>query len=190
MKPLPETREALAEFVSSASPDLEELLNIWERLPGASCRSHWPLFGPYQRAATFTLVASDSEIATLDAAQYLDGGPCVEVGEGDPDIEQFSAGDPLDEDRWHLFAAATAAHGVASTLSLPVYAKGKLIGGVNLYAAAPDAFAGRIHQLAAMVGAAPTQAIRDADLSFSTSLAAAACFSSCATKPSSTRRSA
>jgi hypothetical protein len=28
---------------------------------------------------TFTLVATDSEIAALDAIQYLDGGPCVEA---------------------------------------------------------------------------------------------------------------
>jgi hypothetical protein len=101
---------------------------------------------------TFTLAATDSEMAALDAAQYLDGGPCVDVGENDGDIHQFSVADFLDEDCWQLFAAATAAHGVTSTLSLAVYHDGELVGGVNLYATTPDAFDGRVEDLAALVG--------------------------------------
>jgi len=124
---------------------------------------------------TFTLAVTDSEMAALDAAQYLDGGPCVDVGEDhEDDIHRFRVTDPLDEDRWQLFAAASSAHGVASTLSLPVYADGELVGGVNLYAAIPDAFIGREDEVASLVGASPTQAIANADLSFSTRLEAAA----------------
>jgi len=176
MEPVPETLEALGEFLSLEEPDLEQLLEdlgrgaqeIVPELTGLS-------LGITREQLTFTLVATDAEIAALDAAQYLDGGPCVDVGEDDKDdIHRFRATDPLDEDRWRLFAAATAAHGVASTLSLPVYANGELVGGVNLYAATPDAFIGREEEVASLVGASPTQAITNADLSFSTRLEAAA----------------
>ncbi len=175
MEPLPETREALDEIVGLEDPDLEALL---EEL-GTSARSIVPeLVGLSLAMAgeqvTLTLVATAEEIAALDATQYLNGGPCVEVGEGRVPVEQYTADDPLDEDKWHLFAAATAAQGVASTLSLPVHENGELIGSVNLYASTPQAFVGRIDQLAQLVGAAPTTAIRNADLSFSTRLEAAA----------------
>jgi GAF domain-containing protein len=175
MEPLPETREALAEFTNLEDPDPEELLNFL----GTAARRIVPELTGLSLALardqlTFTLVASSDEVAALDAAQYLDGGPCVEVGEGRVDVQQFSGADPLDEERWHLFANATAAHGVASTLSLPVYDSGDLIGSVNLYAATPDAFTGRVQELAGVVGATPTEAIRNADLSFSTRLEAVA----------------
>jgi GAF domain-containing protein len=175
MKPLPETRQALDEFDSFESPELEDLL---DNLGAAAGRIVPELTGLSLALAgeqlTFTLIASDSEIASLDAAQYLNGGPCVDVGLGNSAVEQYSAGDAMDEERWHRFAAATAAQGVASTLSLPVYAKGRLVGSVNLYAATPDAFEGRVQRLADLVGATPTAAIANADLSFSTRLEAAA----------------
>jgi GAF domain-containing protein len=176
MEPTPETRQALGEFVSLEDPDLEQLL---EDL-GRAAREIVPELTGLSLAITkeqltFTLAATDSEIAALDATQYLDGGPCVDVGEDEEeDIHHFSVIDPLDEGRWQLFAAASAAHGVASTLSLPVYANGELVGSVNLYAGTPDAFAGRVEDLASLVGAQSTQAITNADLSFSTRIEAAA----------------
>jgi GAF domain-containing protein len=175
MEPTPETRQALGEFVSLEDPDLEQLL---EDL-GRAAREIVPELTGLSLAITkeqltFTLAATDSEIAALDATQYLNGGPCVDVGENDAHIQQFSATDRLDEDRWQVFAAASAAHGVASTLSLPIYADGELVGGVNLYASTPDAFTGRVEELSSLVGATSTQAITNADLSFSTRLEAAA----------------
>ena len=175
MEPLPETREALAEFSNLEDPDPEELLHYLGRAAQTIVPELTGLSLALAREQlTFTLVASIREVADLDAAQYLDGGPCVEVGEGRADVQQFSADDPLDEERWRLFAKATAAHGVASTLSLPIYDTGKLIGSVNMYAATSDAFTGHVRVLASLVGAAPTEAIRNADLSFSTRLEAAA----------------
>jgi hypothetical protein len=175
MEPLPETREALAEFVDLDGPDPEQLL---DRLGKAARRIVPDLVGLSlaltKEQVTFTLVASTSRVALLDASQYLNGGPCVEVGEGRADVEEFSASDPLDEGRWRLFAAATAAEGVASTLSLPLHVDAELIGGVNFYASTRDAFEGRVSQLASLVDAAPAEAMRDADLSFSTRLEAAA----------------
>lgn len=176
MDQLPETREALAEIVSLDEPDIDDLLDALGR---AARRIVPQLTGLSLALAkerlTFTLVASDEEVAALDAAQYIDGGPCVEVGDGRMDVARFVGGDPLDEVRWSLFARANAAHGVASTLSLPVYVDGELIGSVNLYAATPEAFDDSVvAQLAHIVSAAPTAAVKDADLSFSTRLEAAA----------------
>ena len=176
MHQLPETREALTEIVSLDEPDIRDLLDalgraarrIVPQLTGLS-------LGLAAERLTFTLVASDAEVAALDAAQYMDGGPCVEVGNGSMDVARFVGGDPLDEKRWSLFARANAAFGVASTLSLPVYVAGELIGSVNLYAATPDAFADSVvAQLSHVVSAAPTAAVKDADLSFSTRLEAVA----------------
>ena len=110
----------------------------------------------------------------LDASQYLDGGPCVEVSEGHADVVVFPGDDPLDEERWRLFSQATSAGGVASTLSLPLHEEGRSVAGFDKSWAAEQAFAGRIEQLAMLVGAAPTTAVSNADLSFSLRIEAAA----------------
>jgi GAF domain-containing protein len=120
---------------------------------------------------TFTLVASAAEAATLDALQYLDGGPCVEAAARER-ATTFSASDPLDEKRWQLFARGTVAIGVASTLSLPILADGDVAGTVNLYAMAEDAFTGHHEELAAIFDAWAPGAVTNADLSFSTRLTA------------------
>ena len=173
MEPLPETREALNEFLS-LDLDPEELL---DRLGRATSRIVPEIVGLsvglVREQLTFTLVASDREIAVLDASQYLDGGPCVEVAQGHADVIAFPGDDPLDEERWSLFSQATSARGVASTLSLPLHEDGRLVGGVNMYASTVQAFVGRIEQLAILVGAAPTTAVSNADLSFSTRIEAA-----------------
>jgi len=144
MEPLPETREALNEFLS-LDLDPEELL---DRLGRATSRIVPEIvglsLGLVREQLTFTLVASDGEIAVLDASQYLDGGPCVEVSQGHADVIAFPGDDPLDEERWRLFSQATSARGVASTLSLPLHEEGRLVGGVNMYASTVQAFAGRI----------------------------------------------
>ena len=174
MEPLPETREALNEFLS-LDLDPEELLDKLGRATSRIVPEIVGLsLGLVREEVTFTLVASDGEIAVLDASQYLDGGPCVEVAQGRAEVIAFPVDDPLDEERWHLFSQATSARGVASTLSLPLHEDGRLLGGVNLYASTVQAFVGRIDQLSMLVGAAPTAAVSNADLSFSTRIEAAA----------------
>jgi GAF domain-containing protein len=175
LEPMPETREALREFMSLQGPDVENLLTelgrhatrIVPELVGLS-------LGLAEDGLTFTLLAASPAVAALDAMQYLDGGPCVEVTEGRMDSAEVDLTDPLDEQQWQLFAQVSAASGVASSLSLPIYHHGVLVGGVNLYASTPDAFAGRQAQLAQALGTPAAEAVSNADLSFSTRLAAAA----------------
>ena len=121
---------------------------------------------------TFTLVASDLQAAALDAAQYLDGGPCVDAVE-EGRRHSVTIEDLLDEGRWQIYAESSAAVGVASSLSLPIFRGGRVVGGVNLYASTPDAFNGRHQVLADAVGASVQDAVTNADLSFSTRKAAA-----------------
>jgi GAF domain-containing protein len=121
-----------------------------------------------------TLVASDRDVAVLDSVQYLDSGPCVAAvadGEGrtfgrEGAIVEESA--PDWEDRWQLFAAATSAAGIRSTLTLPVREGDRVVGSVNLYAASADAFEGLHDEIAAIFSAWAPGAVRNADLSFST----------------------
>src|SRR3712207_9430902 len=62
----------------------------------------------------FTLVATEAEVAVLDAIQYVVGGPCVEATKSQQ-VLGYAAEESVDEQRWHEFARATAAKAVAAT---------------------------------------------------------------------------
>jgi GAF domain-containing protein len=121
--------------------------------------------GLVEEGMTFTLVASSIDIATLDATQYLEGGPCLEAerqrGALASDVDGL-----LDEGRWLVFAQASAAVGIASTLSVPIMTNNRAIGGVNLYASTPDAFEEKHEQLARAVGGSARDVVTNADLGF------------------------
>lgn len=113
----------------------------------------------------FTLVASDEEVAVLDSVQYLVGGPCVEVAERGHGLGATEE-DLLNEDRWRLFARATAHRGVASTVTLPITERGDVVGSVNLYGASGRAFDGHHEDLAAILGEHVSAVVSNADLGF------------------------
>jgi GAF domain-containing protein len=168
MEPLPETDEALDEYLEHDDSDLRETLTDMARQARRIVPSCVGLsLGLVRDDLTFTLVATASEIAAIDATQYLEGGPCVAVAKG-ADILDLDVRDLLDEDRWTAFALASAAHGVGSSLSLQVVSGGEVVGGVNLYAAEPRAFHGKHTSLAQALGASAESAVCDADLGFST----------------------
>jgi GAF domain-containing protein len=172
---MPETREALAEFVTLDDPDVDELLADLGRRAQAIVPDLVGLsLGLAHEGLTFTLLASSKGVASIDAAQYADGGPCVEVTEGRMDSAEIEVTDPMDEEQWRLFSLVSAASGVASSLSLPIYRDNALVGGANLYASTANAFTGRHEQLADALGARAAEAVTNADLSFSTRLDAAA----------------
>ena len=116
---------------------------------------------------TLTLVATSTEIALLDAVQYLDGGPCIEAVAIDKVLEVDDA-DALDESDWRLFSEATAAAGIKSTLTLPISINGHITGSVNLYAASPAAFSGHHESIANIFNAWAPDAVTNADLTFQT----------------------
>jgi hypothetical protein len=121
---------------------------------------------------TFTLVATEHVIATLDAVQYLDGGPCANVCD-DQVARQYTI-DGLAEHQWQLFAAASAAAGVASTLTLPMLdERGRVTGSLNFYGADPHCFDDHHSGLAEIFAAWAPGAVTNADLSFRTRATAA-----------------
>ncbi|MCY7400829.1 MAG: GAF domain-containing protein [Nocardioides sp.] len=61
---------------------------------------------------------------------------------------------------------ASAAAGVASSLSLPVLDHGRVVGGINLYASSASAFNGHHRDLATALGASATGMVSNADLDF------------------------
>jgi GAF domain-containing protein len=122
---------------------------------------------------TITLVSSSTPIASLDALQYLDGGPC-QTSIRDGEIQHWTHARVLEESPWQLFGEGESNFGIESTLSLPVRRDDEVTASVNLYATRPDAFDAELARIAELCGSSVAEAVRNADLNFSTRLRAAA----------------
>lgn len=172
MKPIPETVEALRELTRLGDESVartflrmsRDVQRIVPEIVGLSVSINGDL--------TFTMTASDGLVAQLDGVQYLAGGPCEETLDSG-ELHTFRRGNAIDEDRWGLFARATAGAGIASTLSLPVLDGERVVAGINLYASTPDAFDGHHEKLAEACGAWAEGAVTNADMAFTTRFAAA-----------------
>ena len=173
MEPIPETHEVLEKLARRGDPDIAaELASMGQRVRDIVPDCVGLSLALLHEELTLTLVASSEEIAALDAVQYLDGGPCVEAAHTDRTVE-VSTLDLLAEERWQMYAQATTAVGVASSLTLPILRNSRVVGSVNLYAAGPTSFAGHHEALAAALGGSAELTITNADLSFRTRLEAA-----------------
>jgi GAF domain-containing protein len=87
------------------------------------------LLDPHGRATT--AVSTRPEAVALDQAQYdADRGPCLDAFR---EAQVKRVDDVRADDRWPEFAAAASAHGVRSSLSLPLVIQGEGIGALNLY---------------------------------------------------------
>lgn len=167
MEPIPETRlvfNQLARFGDTETADL--VLEMGRRAQRVVPRCVGLSVALVAEGLVFTLVATDEEIAAIDAVQYLDGGPCVASAHENRRVAYEQ--DATDEDAWQLFCRATAAAGIASTLTLPIESDGVVVGSVNLYASTADAFDGRHQDLNEALETCAEGAIRNADLSFDT----------------------
>jgi GAF domain-containing protein len=174
VEPLPQTRDALAQLRAVGDTEAAtELLRISREAAEVVPDLVGISLGLQLDQFTFTLVGSSDLALDLDAAQYLDGGPCVAAVDGG-DTVATTIDDLLDEDRWLMFARTGAAHGVASTLSLPILRVDRVVAGVNLYASEPAAFDGHHQELASICRAWAPGAVANADLSFSTRFEAVA----------------
>lgn len=168
MQPLPEVRAA-AERLSAITGDLDLLqgLEILSQVTGALIPSTVGVsLTVVLDGEPFTVTATSEDIAALDAAQYLDGGPCVD---GAAQAEPVVVGDVLDEERWQLYARTAHAAGVRASLSLPLGgAGGRTPGAINLYASEPHAFRGKENLMAEVFQTPVDEFVTNADLSFST----------------------
>lgn len=139
MEPIPETYEAVEEYGPFAAEDrdlVEELKQSSARLREIVPECIGITMSSAQDGISFTLVSSDEEVAVLDAIQYTVGGPCVESVRAER-VLAYTQEDFPGEARWQLFAQATAAASVASTLTLPIVGEGTVVGSINLYATTP-----------------------------------------------------
>ncbi|HWI03958.1 MAG TPA: GAF and ANTAR domain-containing protein [Acidimicrobiales bacterium] len=131
---------ALSQFVVSKSSMGETLLRVSEittdALPAANMAGI-SLLGEHGRPTTG--VFTDPEAPEIDAAQYESGrGPCLDSWRTRTVIRLTDMGSAASS--YPEFAAAALAHGVGSSLSLPLMAGDEAIGALNLYARAPNDF--------------------------------------------------
>lgn len=129
MEPLPETQRVLDELADYGNAGLgATLLVMGKRAKEIVPECVGLSLARIDDGITFTLIASDDEAAVLDAVQHLDGGPCVEAVD-QAELVAAHPTDVLDETSWQMYAQATAAAGVASSLSLPLIRDGRVVGG-------------------------------------------------------------
>lgn len=155
MELLPQSREALDEYVAPSVDDIEVLLRVIEgwavkTVPECVALSVTLL----DEDLTFTLV--DNDAASQDPAAAAPS----QDGCADPDA--------LDEGEWADMARERAFSGIASTVSLPVVEEGRAVLNIDLYASTAHAFRGRIDGLVDALGAWQAGAVTNADLDFDT----------------------
>lgn len=166
MEPLQQTREVLSALRRTSGLDPEGAIRLLaDRVVNVVPSCVGVSFTVAEFGLTFTVVASSELAAALDAAQYADSGPCVESA---VTSQEVAVPDVLDERRWQTFAAATAAAGVRSSLSVPLVRDDGVLGAVNLYASDPRAFDGKEEALRAILGSGVAQAVTNADLTWRT----------------------
>jgi transcriptional regulator with GAF, ATPase, and Fis domain len=88
----------------------------------------------------FSAAVSNELAGQVDEIQYgADQGPCLDA----LDTATITQVDDLSqEERWDQYRPQAIAHGVVSSLSLPLIVDGERLGALNLYSTMPAAFAG------------------------------------------------
>lgn len=135
-----EALRALSQFVVSKISLGDTLLRVSEltieALPAADMAGI-TLLGADGKAVTG--VFTDPEAPEIDAAQYASGrGPCLDSWR----LRKIIRLDVIDDakDDYPEFADAARAHGIRSTLSLPLQAGEDAAGAMNLYSKAENGF--------------------------------------------------
>jgi GAF domain-containing protein len=136
--PLAASLAALSRFFvgeGSLEHTLERVAHLTVDAVGAAdlCGITLPVEG-HKRTAVFT----DATAPEVDQAQYDTGdGPCLATFDLVTIVEIPSTTDP---GRWPEFRRVAAAHGILSTLSLPLVVDKAAVGAMNIYARRPCAF--------------------------------------------------
>lgn len=160
MELLPQSREALDEYVTPSVDDVEGLLRVIE---GWAVRAV-----PECVALSVTLLDDDLTFTLVDTLSDVDKAPApsgASVLDGLADELQAHA---LDEGGWADMARERAFAGIASTVCLPVVEHGRAVLNIDLYASTAHAFHDRIDGLVAALGAWQAGAVTNADLGFDT----------------------
>lgn len=161
MKLLPQSREALDEYVAESVDDVEGLLRVIE---GWAVRAV-----PDCVALSVTLLDEDLTFTLVDDAT-ASGARTSAESETTPTAAGGSAEDAyaLDERGWAEMARERAFSGIESTVCLPVVEHGRAVLNIDLYASTAHAFRDRIDGLVEALGAWQAGAVTNADLGFDT----------------------
>ncbi len=107
-----------------------------------------------------TLAASDEFVRDVDSIQYRIGeGPCISAAAGGTTVMSGSLGD---DGAWPTFGPQAAHLGVHSAISLPLVLKEEVVGALNVYAHAPDAFDGSSRRIGELFAGPAAVAIHNA----------------------------
>jgi GAF domain-containing protein len=135
---LGESLAALTRFFVGDGTLEETLLRVSElaveAVPGAEMVGITMMVEGRQRTAVF----NDETAPEIDQAQYDTGeGPCLQAF---AEQRVFSVESTREDGPWPEFRRAAAAHGIGSTLSLPMVVDKRSVGAMNLYARRERAF--------------------------------------------------
>jgi GAF domain-containing protein len=166
MELLPQSREALDEYVTASIDDMEGLLRVIEgwavrSVPDCVALSVTLL----DEDLTFTLV--DREATSVPQQGAGTDRDTAQAGPGPPGPDGGDA-HPLDELDWADMARERAFGAIASTVCLPVVEQGRAVLNIDLYASTAHAFSDRIEGLVEALGAWQAGAVTNADLGFET----------------------
>jgi transcriptional regulator with GAF, ATPase, and Fis domain len=109
-----------------------------------------------------TIVATAPFVTEIDDIQYSIGqGPCITAArEGQTVMSGSLGGDP----RWRKFGGSVARLGVHSALSLPLITPDRIVGAMNVYAHAKDAFDKRSADLGEIFAVPAAIAVQNAQV--------------------------
>ena len=94
---------------------------------------------------------TDELAPELASAQYETGiGPCLDSFRH---RQVFRIDDTTKDDRWPPFSEACAAHGVRSTMSIPMVANHEGVGALNYYSRSPNGFSAEDEEIGGQFGA-------------------------------------
>ncbi len=137
-EPLARSLAALSRFFVGDGTLKETLTRVAqyaeEAVPAAEMTGITMLVEGRARTAVFT----DDTAPEIDSVQYETGiGPCLDAFR---EKQVFVIEDTLKNDRWGPFNEAAAAHGIRSTLSIPLVANHEGVGALNFYSRQPHGF--------------------------------------------------
>jgi GAF domain-containing protein len=107
-----------------------------------------------------TIVASAPFVRAVDSIQYrLGEGPCISAAANGKTTGSGALGEDA---AWPRFGPLAADLGIHSALSLPLVVNGEVVGALNVYARARDAFNGSSRQVGELFAAPAAVAIHNA----------------------------
>ncbi|QXC62201.1 GAF and ANTAR domain-containing protein [Aquihabitans sp. G128] len=136
--PRPAALIELSKIIVSERPLRETLSHVSEVITAALPAAFAGMTLIDERGQPVTTAYTDEDSPEIDAAQYrTDAGPCLDAWRL---AHAVRIADTAADGPYEAFCAAAVAHGIRSTLSVPLCALDEPLGALNLYSHEVDAF--------------------------------------------------